>query len=78
MHHNIPIAVTDHLSPLFKDIFTDSEIAKGYASCKTKTMCIVNGSLAPHFNAVLVAAMKCNPFSIAVDGSILMIMDWRK
>ena len=27
-HHNIPIAVSDHLSPLFKDIFPDSQIAK--------------------------------------------------
>ena len=24
-HHNIPIAVADHISPLFRDIFPDSE-----------------------------------------------------
>ena len=27
-HHNVPIAVADHFSPLFRDIFPDSENAK--------------------------------------------------
>lgn len=69
MQHNIPIAVTDHLSPLLKDIFPDSEIAKGYASASTKTTCMINGSLAPHFKSALVTAMRTQAFSIAVDGS---------
>ena len=69
VQHNIPLAVADHLSPLFRDIFPDSDIAKGYASASTKTTCIINGSLAPHFKAALVSAMKIQPFSIAVDGS---------
>lgn len=34
-HHNIPIALTDHLSPLFKNIFPDSEIAKAYSCAHT-------------------------------------------
>ena len=42
-HHDIPIAVTDHLSPLFKDIFPDSSIAKLYSCARTKTTCILNG-----------------------------------
>ena len=29
-HHNIPIAVSDHLTPLFKYIFPDSEVDKVY------------------------------------------------
>ena len=33
VEHNVPLAVPDHLSPLFRDIFSDSSIAKKYASC---------------------------------------------
>ena len=46
---NLPLAVADELTPLFRDIFSDSEIAKGYASRKTKTACIINGAIAPYF-----------------------------
>lgn len=69
MQNNILLAFTDQLSPLLKDIFPDSDIAKGYAAASTKTTCLVNGSLAPYFNSALVNAMKLQPFSIAVDGS---------
>lgn len=69
VQHNIPLAVADHLSPLLKDIFPDSDIAKGYASASMKTTCMINGSLAAHFKSELVHAMKSQPFSIAVDGS---------
>ena len=69
VQHNIPLAFTNHLSPLFRDIFPDSDIAKGYASASIKTTCIINGSLAPHFKATLVSAMRSAPFSIAIDGS---------
>ena len=40
-HHNVPIALADHLSPLFKNIFPDSEIAKAYSCARTKTTCIL-------------------------------------
>lgn len=43
VQHNIPQAVADHFSPLFKDILPDSEITKGYASASTKTTCMING-----------------------------------
>ena len=69
VEHNVPLAVSDHLSPLFKDIFPDSEIAKNYASARTKTTCVINSALAPHFQAALVADMKSSPFAIAIDGS---------
>ena len=69
VQHNIPLSFADHLSPLLKDIFPDSVTAKAYASASTKTTCIVNGSLAPHFKSALVESMKSNPFSIAIDGS---------
>lgn len=69
VQNNIPLAVTDDLSPMFKDIFPDSQIAKGYASARTKTTCILNGALAPHFRASLISAIKSAPFSLAIDGS---------
>ena len=69
VQHNVPLAVADHLSPLFRDIFPDSKIAKGYAAARTKTTCILNGSIAPYFKATLVDVMKSRPFSIAIDGS---------
>ena len=68
-HHNIPLAAMDHLSPLFRDIFPDSNIAKGFSSARTKTMCILNKALQPHFESILIAQMKEEPFSLAVDGS---------
>ena len=69
VQHNVPLAVADHLSPLFRDIFPDSKIAKGYAAGRTKTTCILNGSIAPYFKATLVDVMKSHPFSIAINGS---------
>ena len=69
VEHNIPLAITDHLGPLFKGIFTESEIAKNYTSGKTKTNCVINRSLALHYRSSLVAVMISGPFSIATDGS---------
>ena len=34
--HNVPLAVADHLNPLVRDIFSDSETAQDYASARTK------------------------------------------
>ena len=68
MRHNVLLAVTDPLSPLFQDIFPGSEIAKGYASMQSKTTRIINGSLAPHFKSRLIGTMKSGPFSVAVHG----------
>ena len=48
----------------------DSEIARDYASARTRTVCIANGSLlTPHFISTLVSAIKTEPFSIAIDRS---------
>ena len=68
-HHNIPIAFADHLSPLFKSIFPDSEIAKSYSCARTKTTCILNGALAKNLQQSLIDHMKKEPFSLATDGS---------
>ena len=34
--HNIPLSLTNHLSPLLRSVF-DGEVASGYACAKTKT-----------------------------------------
>jgi hypothetical protein len=69
VHHNIPLAAADHIGPLLKDIFPDSEIAKSYASARTKTTAMLNGALAPHYRDNLVTLMRSVPFSLAIDGS---------
>ena len=69
VEHNLPISVSDHLGPLFRRMFPDSDIAKNYASAHTKTNCIINDAVAPDMKQVLVSQMKCQPFSLAIDGS---------
>ena len=67
--HNVPVAFAEHLSPLFMEMFPDSEIAKGYDCGKTKTTCILNRALKPHCLSELIEHMKSRPFSISSDGS---------
>lgn len=67
--NNIPFAAADTFSPLFKEMFPASEIAKSYASARTKTTCIVNGALTPYYRYMYVcisdAKYKCNfPFVV--------------
>ena len=66
-HHNVPIALADQLSPLFKTIFPDSEIAKAYSCARTKTTCILNGAVAKSLRKPLIDLMKVEPFSLATD-----------
>ena len=54
VQHNIPFSVADELTPLFQDIFPDSEIAKHYSSRRTKTACMINGAIAPFYQHNLV------------------------
>ena len=67
-HHNIPLAAMDHLSPLFRDMFPDPNIAKGFSSAWTKTTWILNKALQLHFESILIAPMKGEPFSLTNDG----------
>uniref|UniRef100_A0A1X7TM57 DUF659 domain-containing protein n=1 Tax=Amphimedon queenslandica TaxID=400682 RepID=A0A1X7TM57_AMPQE len=69
VHHNIPFTLADELTPLFCDIFPNSDIAKNFASRRTKTTCIVNGDIAPSYQQALVEYMREKPFFIAIDGS---------
>ena len=69
VQNNIPLSLADELTPLFQDIFPDSEIATKFSSRRTKTACVINGAIAPHFKENLVETMKEYPFSVSVDGS---------
>jgi len=61
VEHNMLLAVSNHLTPLIRDVFSDRQIAiirdvfsdrqiaKKYASQRTKTISIFNHATAPHF-----------------------------
>ena len=68
VQHNIPLALADELTPLFRDIFSDSEIAKNFSSRRMKTARIINGAIAPMYQQALVECMRSDPFAIAIDG----------
>ena len=53
-HTNIPIAFHDKLSPMIRSQFSDSKVAVQYHSASTKSMCILNGTVAPALLADLV------------------------
>ena len=67
--HNIPLSLADELTPLFHEIFPDSEIAKKFSSRHTKTACIINGALAPFYHRKLVLVMQNEAFAICIDAS---------
>ena len=69
IQHNLPIATSDHLGPLFRAIFPNSEIAKQYACGRTKTAAIINKALGPHGHSYVVQHCRNHPFSIGIDGS---------
>ena len=70
VQHNVPFAVADHFSPLYKECFRDSPTAQSFKSASTKTTCIINEAVAPHFKKELVMKMRENPFTqIVTDGS---------
>lgn len=70
---NVPFALADQLSPLFKNVFPDSMIAAEYASKTTERTHIVNGALKQHCRSKLVEERKVKPFSLELMD--LMIQD---
>lgn len=66
--HNLAFLTSDHATKLFRVMFTDSEIAKKFASGRTKTTAIVKYALSPHYHKKAVNNMS-NPFSILMDES---------
>ena len=37
VEHNVPFVVADHLSPLLRDVYPNSQFVKRYSSARTKT-----------------------------------------
>ena len=66
---NVPLAFHDRLSPMIREVFSDSDVAANYHSASTKATCILNLAVAPAFKIELIENMKLHPFSISVDGS---------
>ena len=55
VQRNLSIAAADHLEPLFKSIFPDTETDSSYSSARTKTIAIVNegyGTHCPHISTL--------------------------
>ena len=69
VQHNLPIATADHLGPLFKAIFPDSQIASKYAAARTKTSAILNIAMGPYCHQSLVQHCQTHPFALGTDGS---------
>jgi hypothetical protein len=69
IQHNLPLATSDHLGPLFRSVFPDSDIAKKYSCGRTKTCAIVNKAMGPHCHEYVVQHCLQHPFSLGIDGS---------
>lgn len=61
--HNAPLSMADHIGPMLKKNFPDSEISRNYHSARTKTACILNHAVAPDLKEKLVTAMQQQPYS---------------
>ena len=59
----------DCTSHLFKTLFSDSDIAKKFASARTKTKSIITGVSGPYAQKILLSELGTHPFSVSVDAS---------
>ena len=69
IQHNLPLVTSDHLGPLFRSVFPDSDIARQYSCGRTKTCAIVNNAMGPHCHDYVVQHCQEHPFSLGIDGS---------
>lgn len=70
VEHHLSYKLMDHLSEIFPKIFPDSEIAKSYASKRTKCSAIVNNVLAESFKKDLLKDIhQAQHFSLIIDES---------
>lgn len=67
--HNVATQVVDHLVPLLKTIFDDSNICKDVTLGRTKCGQIINNVIGAHETRILVENLKKNYFSILTDES---------
>lgn len=65
--HNLAFSLSDHATKLFPKMFPDSEVAKKFTSCRTKTTAIVTNVLGPFAREKLVKYMRSKPFSLLFD-----------
>ncbi|XP_077422813.1 uncharacterized protein LOC144052536 [Vanacampus margaritifer] len=68
IEHGVPIAMADHMGPLFRRMFPDSKIAKKYGCGRTKTSNIIQ-CLGEESSQSIVDVIKSSPFSMSTDGS---------
>ena len=66
---NISFLTADHMAPLYRAMFPDSNIAKNFICKRTKTTCILNKALYPRIKTNLVEYMSENPYALVNDGS---------
>lgn len=67
--HNIPFSLIDHLTQLQKDIFPDSEIAKGLRLGRTKLTVMIKNVIGQEHKLELAKKIKTCKFSILTDES---------
>ena len=68
---NVPLAFHDHLSPLIRKVFPDSNVASRYHSASTKATCMLNLAIAPMLKENLIANMRIHPFSVSIDAQTI-------
>ena len=69
IEHNLPFALCDHAGELFRNMFKDSKIARGFKCARTKATAIVKQALGPQAMTEVTKAMKNGPFSLLMDES---------
>ena len=67
--HNLPFAISDYFTKLCKKMFTDSEIANGFACGRTKTTQIVKRAVAPDLLDDVVQKCMSHLFTTMCDKS---------
>ncbi|CAH1106057.1 unnamed protein product [Psylliodes chrysocephalus] len=67
--HNLPKRLCDHLVPLLKYIFPDSQIAKEIQMGRTKCTCVIKNVLGQYHFSKMVKKLKCKKFSILIEES---------
>ena len=69
IQYNLPLATSNHLSSLSKEVFPGIKISKNYAARRTKTGAVINESFRPDCLNYIVEHCKIHPFSVGTDGS---------
>jgi hypothetical protein len=67
--HNIAFLASDHATKLFSRMFPDSEIAKKFRCCRTKTTAIIKEAISPHFLRNATGNLSSSPFTLMIDES---------